>query len=89
MLLDVVSAEYCEDYKIKITFENGKSGIVDFSSYLNKGGAFEKFKNIGYFKSFSVDNEIGILTWRNEIDIAPETLYSTATNSSLPDWMQI
>ena len=88
MLLDVVSAEYCGDYKIKITFEDGKSGIVDFSSYLKKGGVFEKFKNIDFFKSFSIDNEVGVLTWKNEIDIAPETLYSAATNSSLPNWMQ-
>ncbi len=88
MLLDVVSAEYCGDYKIKITFEDGKSGIVDFSSYLKKGGVFEKFKNIDFFKSFSIDNEVGVLTWKNEIDIAPETLYSAATKSSLPDWMQ-
>ena len=88
MLLDVVSAEYRGGYKIKITFEDGKSGIVDFSSYLKKGGVFEKFKNINFFKSFSIDNEIGVLTWKNEIDIAPETLYSVATNNSLPDWMQ-
>ena len=87
MLFDVISAEYCEDYKIKITFEDNKSGIVDFSSYLNKGGVFEKFKNIDFFKSFSVDNETGILTWKNEIDIAPETLYCVATNSPLPGWM--
>ncbi len=88
MLLDVVSAKYCGDYKIKITFEDGKSGIVDFLPYLKKGGIFEKFKNIDFFKSFSIDNEVGVLTWKNEIDIAPETLYSAATNSSLPSWVQ-
>ena len=26
--------------------------------------------------------------WNNEIDVAPETLYSMATHSPLPGWMK-
>ncbi|MBU1122524.1 MAG: DUF2442 domain-containing protein [Candidatus Omnitrophica bacterium] len=88
MLIDVVSAEYRGDYKIKITFEDGKSGVIDFSSYLKKGGIFEKFKNIEFFKSFQLDKEIGNLIWNGEIDIAPETLYSKATRTPLPEWLR-
>lgn len=40
-------------------------------------------------KSFQLDREIGNLTWNGEIDIAPETLYSEATHTSLPEWMII
>ena len=88
MLLDITVAEYLEDYKIKLTFENGKTGIVDFCTYLKKGGVFEKFKNIKFFKSFQLDKEIGNLTWNKEIDIAPETLYCVATHTPLPEWME-
>lgn len=88
MLLDIILAEHLENYKIKLTFENGKTGIVDFCPYLKKGGVFEKFKNIGFFKSFQLDKEIGNLTWNKEIDIAPETLYCEATHTPLPEWMK-
>lgn len=87
MLRDVISAEYKGEYKIEVTFENGASGIVDFSKYLLEGGVFEKFKDMEFFKNFKINEELGVLTWGDEIDIAPETLYSVATNSPLPEWM--
>jgi len=34
-----------------------------------------------------VNEELGVLTWGDEIDIAPEVLYSEATGSPLPRWM--
>ncbi len=70
-----------------MTFEDGASGVVDFSKYLSKGGVFEKFKDIEFFKDFKINAELGVLTWGNEVDTAPETLYAEATNSPLPDWM--
>jgi len=88
MLIDLISAQYRGDYKIELIFEDGKSGIVDFSTYINKTGIFSKFKDINYFKKFQVDPEVKTLVWGNEIDIAPEILYSEATKSPLPEWMQ-
>lgn len=87
MLRDVIAAKYLGEYKIEVTFEDGASGIVDFSKYLLDGGIFEKFKNMEFFKSFKINEELGVLTWGDEIDIAPETLYSEATNSPPPEWM--
>ena len=49
---------------------------------------FEKFKGMDFFRNFTVNRELGVLTWGDdEVDIAPETLYAEATNSPLPDWM--
>ncbi|MCF8052983.1 MAG: DUF2442 domain-containing protein [Desulfobacterales bacterium] len=87
MLKDVISANYKGGYKIEVIFEDGAKGVVDFSRYLSEGGVFEKFKDIEFFKSFTINEELGVLTWGDEIDIAPETLYAEATNSPLPDWM--
>jgi hypothetical protein len=39
---DVVSAVYKGDYRIQVTFEVGKKGIVDFAKYLERGGLFER-----------------------------------------------
>jgi hypothetical protein len=84
---DVVSAVHKGDYRIEVTFEDGKKGIVDFAKYLEKGGVFERFKDKDFFSSFQVNQELGTLSWQNEIDVAPETLYAEATGSALPEWM--
>jgi len=89
MLKDVISASYKGGYKIEVTFEDGARGIVDFEKYLEKGGVFDKFKDIDFFKRFSINEELGVLTWGDEIDIAPETLYAEATQSPLPDWVDL
>ncbi len=88
MIHDVISAVYKGDYKIEIEFDDGKKGIMDFSKYLTRGGIFERFRDIEFFRNFTVNTELGVLTWQNEIDIAPETLYSEATGSPLPHWME-
>lgn len=89
MIHDVISAVYKEDYKIEIKFDNGEKGVMDFSKYLNRGGVFKSFKDITFFRNFEVNTELGILTWQNEIDIAPETLYTETTGNPLPDWMEV
>lgn len=88
MIHDVVSATYKNDYKIEIEFDDGKKGVMDFSKYLKKGGVFERFRDMEFFRHFEINPELGVLTWQNEIDIAPETLYAEATGSPLPEWME-
>jgi len=88
MYYDAVSAQYLEDYKLKIWFADGKSGIVDFRRYITKGGIFGKLAEVENFKRFTVNQELGIITWNGEIDIAPETLYCEATQEPLPQWVE-
>ena len=88
MYCDIISATYKGDYKIVIFFENGKSGVVDFQKYLEKGGIFAPLKDLDFFRRFAINRELGIITWNNEIDIAPETLYSEATKEPLPRWVE-
>ncbi|MBM4386433.1 MAG: DUF2442 domain-containing protein [Deltaproteobacteria bacterium] len=88
MIHYVVSANYKGGYRIEVVFYNGRRGIVDFSKYIEKGGVFERFKDMNFFRSFEINKELGVLTWGNEIDVAPETLYAEATGTPLPDWME-
>ena len=50
-------------------------------------GVFKQFRDLTFFREFCVDEELGTLTWDDEIDIAPETLYTEATGARLPNWM--
>ena len=88
MIHDVIDAVYKGDYRIELKFDDGKIGVIDFSKYLNRGGVFKKLKNLEYFRSFKINKEIGTITWFDELDIAPETLYAEATRDRLPSWME-
>jgi hypothetical protein len=87
MLHDVKAATYKGDYLIEIEFDDGNRGVVDFSKYLTGGGAFERFRDPAYFRRFTVNEDSGTLTWDDDVDIAPETLYAEATGRALPSWM--
>ena len=54
MIHDVIKAEYKEDYKIKLVFDDGKTGVVDFSKFITKGGVFKKLENFEFFKNFKI-----------------------------------
>jgi len=87
MYYDVISAAYLGDYKLKLSFADGKAGVVDFAGYIEKGGIFSKLADLENFKKFVINQELGVITWNNEIDIAPETLYCEATKAALPQWV--
>ena len=53
MLCDVVSASYKDGYQIELTFDNGESGVIDFSPYLQRGGIFKRFREHQLLSRFS------------------------------------
>jgi hypothetical protein len=88
MYHDVTEMRILDDYKLQLTFDDGKSGVLDCKPFIDKGGVFSKLSDPEFFRSVKINNELGVLTWNDEIDIAPETVYSIATGSPLPEWME-
>jgi len=88
MYYEAVEINYLHDYILEIKFKDGKKGKVDFSEYVKKGGVFRKFSDINFFREVTINPEFGFLTWPENIDVAPETLYAKATGEPLPSWMQ-
>jgi hypothetical protein len=87
MYHDVTEMRILDGYKLQLTFDNGKSGVLDCKPFIDKGGVFSKLLDPKFFKSVEINKELGVLSWGDEIDIAPETVYSIATGSPLPEWM--
>ena len=73
MFIEVVKAEYVDDYRIKLWFNNNVTNVVDLKSSL-KGLVFEPLKDLDYFKKFSV--KYNTVEWENGADFAPEYLLS-------------
>jgi hypothetical protein len=72
-LNDVVRIEYKGKFEYLIEFDDGLSGIVDFSECLDIGPVFHALRDPSVFKSARIEG--GTIAWPNGADIAPETLY--------------
>ena len=70
-MVNVISAEPLEDYKLRIRLSDGRTGLFDVSPYLDKG-VFHELKEPAYFRCVRV--AFGGVTWPHEQDFSPETI---------------
>jgi hypothetical protein len=75
MFLHVTAVEYLEDYKLKLTFNNGAEGIVDLEKELY-GEVFEPLRDKDLFKQVFLTSRT--IEWPNGADFAPEFLLEIA-----------
>jgi hypothetical protein len=75
----VLHAEYRGEFKIRVVFNDGVEGTIDFSDWLT-GPVFEPLKDPSYFARFFVEG--GTVTWPDGADIAPETIHERAKTSA-------
>lgn len=71
----VTQAQYVSDYKIKITFNDLKQGVIDLRDILQKDkrAIFKELLDQRKFQKFKVDMDT--VVWDNGLDLAPEFLY--------------
>ena len=77
MFLHVTSAEYIEEYRIKVSFNDGRKGIADLSGAFH-GPVFEPLKDRTFFAQVKIDKEMETICWPNGADLAPEYVYFQA-----------
>jgi Protein of unknown function (DUF2442)/Domain of unknown function (DUF4160) len=76
-LLDVTAVEVVGDFRLRLTFEDGTVGDVDFSAREWRG-VLEPLSDPTYFARVHLDPEAGTIAWPNGVDLAPEPLYEEA-----------
>ena len=71
----IKEADYIEDYKISVTFNDDESGIIDLKEVIfnDKRPIFKELVDTAKFRQFEVDFDT--IVWRNGLDLAPEFLY--------------
>lgn len=72
-MLELVQAEYLDNYRLRVRFSSGEAGIVDLADAL-WGPVFESLKQIALFRRFYVSPVLHTIAWENEADFAPEYL---------------
>jgi hypothetical protein len=60
------------NYRLRITFSNGETGIYDCRSLLDFG-VFQELRDNAYFRQARAEN--GTVVWPHEQDICPDTIY--------------
>ena len=81
-MLEVKSAKYVGEYKVRIEFSNGEAGVVDLESDLWRP-IFEPLKDLDRFEVFEVSPVLHTLAWENGADFAPEHLLARLRSQSL------
>ncbi|MEQ1831611.1 MAG: DUF2442 domain-containing protein [Candidatus Eisenbacteria bacterium] len=72
----VVHAEHVSGYRVRLTFDDGVTGTVDFEPWL-RGPVFEPLREVEAFRQFVLEG--GTVAWpATGADIAPETLHRSA-----------
>jgi hypothetical protein len=83
-MLSIINANYQDNYKILLEFNDHKNGVVDLKDFILNGKIkpFKQLQDIEKFKNFKVDYT---LKWNDDLDLAPEYLYFKAfeTDNSL------
>ncbi len=68
----LIDAKAIETLKLELNYDNGEKRLIDMSRYMISD-YFKQLTNWEYFKQVKVKGDV--VTWPNEQDIAPETLY--------------
>ena len=74
-----VAVSCLDGHELKITFSNGEVGLYSVKHILDFG-VFKELADESYFKMAKIEN--GTVTWPNEQDICPDTLYLHSKRSA-------
>ena len=84
MLQDIVEAVPLEDYRLKLRFEDGVTGIVDVSKCVSFTGVFAPLRDRAQFNGVQVNSELGTVCWPCGADLDPDVLYALMTGRPIP-----
>lgn len=80
-LVHVTEVKPLGEYRLRLRFDDGAAGDVDFSDE-TWSGVFSPLADPAYFGKVELDEELGTIVWPNGADIAPETLHRWVTGDS-------
>ena len=85
-MIEVCEAQYQQEYKIWLKFNDGENGVVDLFDVISKYPVAAPLRDKNEFKKFYLD-EWPTLAWPCGFDLAPESLYERATGKKVA-WLE-
>ncbi len=84
--MKIILAEYVDQYKIRVNFNDGTEGEVDLEDDLNKykDTKFYALTSVENFKNFKI-NDNGDLEWYNGWDYCKDTIYMKLKGVNVED----
>src|ERR1700683_1647369 len=70
----VVRLDVLEDYRLRLTFDDGLTGDVDLSNLLDAGPVFQPLRDPRFFAQVYIDPKTRTVAWPGGIDLDPEGL---------------
>ncbi len=77
---DIIFVRHVRGYVCYVEFDDGLSGEIDISAYLDKGPVFAALADLDLFKQVGIEG--GTVSWPNGADIAPERVYELVRASN-------
>lgn len=62
------------DYRLLVSFEDGATGALDLSDWIEGGGVFEQLRDPSTFARVQISGGGRFLEWPNEIDVCADAL---------------
>ena len=77
----VAQVQVLQEYRLELTFDDGVAGTVDLSDLVGKG-VFSLWNDPAAFAAVRIGS-LGELTWGDQIDLCPDSLYLKVTGQSV------
>ena len=79
-MIRIVSAEPLPQYRLKVTFNDGLSGIFPVEPE-RRGGVFLKLLHTRVFNAVTINPDFGCVEWPGGIDLCPDTMHQAMAGS--------
>ena len=74
----IINVIVLENYKVKLEYADGRQGVADLSDLVGKG-VFVLWNDYNAFRNVKIGSS-GELSWSNQVDLCPDSLYLKITN---------
>jgi hypothetical protein len=77
-MVRIVSAKPLSQYRLKVAFNDGVSGIFPVEPE-RRGGVFLKLLDAKIFNAVTINPDFGCVEWPGGIDLAPDAMHRAMT----------